>query len=180
MILRVVISFATLCVALLSMGCASTGLYQPLTERAGYAETRLDDGPRWQVEFVGDDAASRETVETYLLYRSAELTLENGYDWFSSSAPEAADQEEVVVTAERADRHPAWRPHWRRRERLRWTDWDPAGPPEPQAMSPPAANNVLYSARAEIVMGRGPAPEGAFAARQTLAELGPSIVRPAS
>jgi hypothetical protein len=175
-------SFATLCVALLAMGCASTGVYQPLTGRAGYAETRLDDGPRWQVEFLGDEVTSRETVETYLLYRSAELTLENGYDWFSSSARETTDEEEEVVRAERADTSPqqGWRPQWRRRERLRWTDWDPAGPPEPHVMSAPVASNVLYSARAEIVMGRGPAPEGAFVARQTLADLGPAIARPPS
>jgi hypothetical protein len=34
------------------------------------------------VTFAGNSATSRQTVEDYLLYRAAELTVQTGHDWF--------------------------------------------------------------------------------------------------
>ncbi|MGE0664807.1 MAG: hypothetical protein AB7H66_04705 [Hyphomonadaceae bacterium] len=172
---------AALCAGTMLAACATPGLYQARAGEGGYAETRISDA-RWHVEFVGDTVSSPETVETYLLYRSAELTLERGYDWFAPSAPAMAGEEDIVVSAPRAEAAPApvWRPQWRRRSRSRWTDWDPAGPPTPEALPPAPQGVTHYSASADIVMGRLPAPEGAFNARETLNALEPSIVRPPS
>lgn len=168
-----------LCAGALLSACASGGLYQAREGESGYAETRLSD-TRWHVEFVGDAFSSRDLVETYLLYRAAELTIERGYDWFVLSAPAADLDGEIVVSGARPDAARAnWRPQWRRRGRFGWTDWDPAGPRTPDALTP-AEQRARYAASADIAMGRGAAPEGAIAAHDTLRALGPSVTRPPS
>lgn len=171
-------------VSLALASCVTSGLYQRADVRAGqagYAETRLSD-TAWRVEFVGDDFTSRETVETYLLYRSAELTAENGYDWFASSVADVSEESEIIVEAPRLDsyRERYWRPHWRRRSRFFWSDLDPVGPIPREPREPHVFTNVHYSATADIRFGRGAMPEGAFDARRTLDELGSEIVRPQS
>jgi hypothetical protein len=173
-----------LCAGLALASCVTTGLYQSAdvrAGRAGYAETRFSEAA-WRVEFVGDDFTSRETVETYLLYRSAELTVENGYDWFASSAAAGDEETEIVVEAQRPDLYRAhyWRPNWRRRSRFFWSDLDPVGPIPREPREPQIHTNEHYSASADIRLGRGAAPEGAFDARQILQQLAPSIVRPQS
>lgn len=50
-----------------------------------YAEGASDapyGGGVWQVSFFGNAYTSEETVQTYWLYRCAEVTLEKGYDGF--------------------------------------------------------------------------------------------------
>lgn len=180
-----VLNFIAVLGASLSLAsCVTPGLYQRAdvrAEQAGYAETRLSDAA-WRVEFVGDDFTSRETVETYLLYRSAELTAENGYDWFASSAAEVSEESEIIVEAPRLDTYRAryWRPQWRRRSRFFWSDLDPVGPIPREPREPHVFTSVHYSASADIRLGRGAMPEGAFDARRTLGELGPEIARPQS
>lgn len=175
--------FAAVVFAALSIaGCATTGLYQARDGHSGYAETQLG-AARWRVEFVGDDFTSRETVNTYLLYRAAELTRENGHQWFAMAAPTTNEEVEIVVEAQRAQAYSDlyWRPHWRRRGRFFWSDLDPVGPipREHQDMaSERITETVHYSASAEIFMGDGPPAAGAFNAEDTVARLSPSIVRP--
>jgi hypothetical protein len=71
--------------ALLLAGCASPTPYQPATgygyNRAGYSDQRIEDN-RYMVSFAGNSLTSRETVERYLLFRAAELTVQQGYDSF--------------------------------------------------------------------------------------------------
>jgi hypothetical protein len=63
-------------------GCAKPALYQPMRgEDVGYGEQQLEKN-RYRVWFAGNSATPRETVEDYVLYRCAELTLEHGYDYF--------------------------------------------------------------------------------------------------
>jgi hypothetical protein len=162
--------------------CATTGLYQARDGENGYAETRQSEA-QWRVEFVGDDFASRETVETYLLYRAAELTAESGYAWFAMSEPAVSEDAEIVVEAERRDAYRAryWQPNWRRRDRFFWSDVDSVGPMPHErrtADGPRVRTNVHYSASAEIVMGNGDPPEGAFVARETIVGLEGAIRRP--
>jgi hypothetical protein len=68
---------------LLTACAAQTSLYQPRTDEAryGYAEMQLEPN-RLRVSFSGDTLTSRETVDTYLLHRAAEATLERGFDYF--------------------------------------------------------------------------------------------------
>lgn len=47
----------------------------------GYTEQQIDPAT-WRVQFSGNLATSRETVEDYLLYRAAEIMRMGGYDRF--------------------------------------------------------------------------------------------------
>lgn len=73
--------------AMLSLaGCVSADTpYQALSSASrvsgGYADERLAED-RYRVTFAGNTFTSRERVESYLLFRSAELTLQQGFDWF--------------------------------------------------------------------------------------------------
>ena len=61
--------------------CASVTPYQTAGRGGGYTDQELDDG-RFRVTFEGNSSTNRRTVENYVLYRAAEVTLENGYDYF--------------------------------------------------------------------------------------------------
>jgi hypothetical protein len=69
--------------ALLLAACASETPYGPRGDGRGYgfAEQRIESN-RYRITFRGNSLTSRETVENYLLYRAAELTIQKGYDHF--------------------------------------------------------------------------------------------------
>lgn len=175
--------FAALAIAALSLAaCATAGPYHARDSHSGYAETQIG-ADHWRVEFIGDDFTSRETVNTYLLYRAAELTRENGHEWFAMTAPAVGEEIDIIVESERpqAYRERYWRPHWRRRGRFFWSDLDPVGPmahEQRPASESTVTESVRYSASAEIFMGNGTPATGAFNAEDTIARLDPSIVRP--
>lgn len=60
-------------------GCATS--YQPRGFTGGFSEIQLDQNTI-RVSFRGNAMTQRDTVETYMLYRCAELTLEKGFDFF--------------------------------------------------------------------------------------------------
>jgi hypothetical protein len=62
-------------------GCATPIPYQPMSGGYGYSEQALETD-RYRVTFSGNSATPRETVENYLLYRAAEVTVAHGYDHF--------------------------------------------------------------------------------------------------
>lgn len=174
-----------LCAALGLTACETATPYQPLAAAnsdasGGYSETVVAPG-RWRVDFKGNSLTSRETVETYLLYRAAQLALENGYDWFTTS--DRVNETRVRETVG----HPfpisrpwgrGWGPSWRyRAPGARWRSWDPWG------SSPffDVATVTEYEASAIVTGGRGPLPTGddhAFDARATIAALADQIIRP--
>lgn len=67
--------------ALLVAGCGAPTLYRPMTLDGGYTQTRLGAN-MFNVVFQGNAHTSWRTAEDYALYRSAELSLENGFDYF--------------------------------------------------------------------------------------------------
>jgi hypothetical protein len=70
--------------AALLTACSTTPtLYAPQTapSGAGYSEYRLENG-RYRVTFRGNPGAPVNQVSDYVLLRSAELALRDGYDWF--------------------------------------------------------------------------------------------------
>lgn len=71
-------------VALLTLlgACATATPYQPSEGRYGYSEQRIEE-TRYRVTFSGNPSTPRETVQNYLLYRAAELTVQNGFDYFT-------------------------------------------------------------------------------------------------
>lgn len=83
------LAFAAAAVAALALSACETATpYQPLGApgthaSGGFADQQIETN-RWTVSFVGNDSTSRPTVERYLLFRSADLTLRQGYDWFTT------------------------------------------------------------------------------------------------
>lgn len=61
--------------------CAKPTPYQPADGGYGYTDQEIEDR-RYRVSFDGNASTPREQVENYLLYRAAELTVQNGFDHF--------------------------------------------------------------------------------------------------
>ncbi len=69
-------------VAGLLTACATATPYQPaVSDRYGFEEQRIENN-RVRITFRGNTLTDRETVETYLLYRAAEVTIQSGHDYF--------------------------------------------------------------------------------------------------
>ncbi len=62
--------------------CTSATPYQPANKRGeGFSEFQLEAN-KYRIVFSGNTSTPITTVENYLLYRSAELTLEKGHNYF--------------------------------------------------------------------------------------------------
>jgi hypothetical protein len=163
--------------ALAVSACATATAYGPAEpgNRYGYSEQRLE-ADRFRVTFAGNSVTSREQVEMSLLLRSAELTVQSGYDWFAT-VERATDRDSRFYTTRDpfyADRYgPYWSPYWRFQRRGLWSPFDRYW------MSDYDVRQVdRYEASAEIIMGRGPKPAGdpnAFDAREVIANIGPRV-----
>jgi len=189
---RIVALAAALAGSAALAGCMTATPYQPATSasRAGYWDEQIESD-RFRVSFSGNSLTARETVERYLLYRAAELTVQRGFDHF------------VLVTRDtetRTDtyRSPGpygggfygggpwgyWSPSWRfyRGSRWGWRSYDPFwDDPFWRDRDWDYRTVRQYEATAEIVTGRGPKPSTnvrAFDAREVLDRLGPSIKMP--
>ncbi len=69
--------------ALVTLGaCATATPYQAASSGTRGYENQQIESNRWQISFSGNSLTDRQTVETYLLYRAAELTDQQGYDHF--------------------------------------------------------------------------------------------------
>lgn len=170
--------------AALVTGCATPTPYHAAspTDPAhadGYRELQVEPG-RWRVAFAGNSLTSRETVETYLLYRAAELTLQNGYDWFLAVERDTEEHVTLTVREPIGAWGPGWEPHWRyttHGPRVEWRSWDRHG------LDPAfdVRRVTAYEAVAEVVMRRGAKPADdprAFDARAVQASLENRITRP--
>jgi len=73
---------AALGLAFVLTACATSTPYQAAQGNGfGYADQRIEKD-RYRVTFRGNSSTARETVENFLLFRAAEITLEQGYDHF--------------------------------------------------------------------------------------------------
>jgi len=68
-------------IAFLLIGCATP--YQPFStfSRGGYANKKTSLNT-YQVEYYGNRLTSKETLNTLLQYRSAELTVQSKYNYY--------------------------------------------------------------------------------------------------
>lgn len=170
--------------------CATPTPYQPViagkASAGGFSEQRIESN-RYRVNFAGNSLTSRETVEGYLLFRAAELTVQGGYDWFSIS-----DRDTDKKTSTRVEPDPLyrpwygsygfWRPSWRfYGGGFGWRGWDPyfSGPFWGDRVDVQTIEK--FEASAEIVMQKGAKPEGdasAFDARAVTENLRARIKYP--
>ena len=74
---------APLLLTLTLAACTTPTVYAPLQNPAGsgFSETKIQDD-RWRVSFRGGSDAGRERVADLTLLRAAQVTLQQGYDWF--------------------------------------------------------------------------------------------------
>jgi len=162
---------AVLTLALGLAACVTPTPYQaasaPNAVGGGYAEQKLDD-THYRVSFRGNVATSQAQVESYLLYRAAELTQSDGGDWFEMADQTTHDSPLTWTTPAFEPRWGYWRPHW---------SWFHAGWDDDYE----TVRQDAYEASAVIAIGHGPLPAGdpkAFDARQVMANLEPTIQRP--
>ena len=67
---------------LLLAACAVPTPYQAADGGYGYRDQQIED-KRYRVTFEGNSLTERSDVQNFLLYRAAELTVQNGYDYFT-------------------------------------------------------------------------------------------------
>lgn len=178
--------FAAPLVALaLLAGCATATPYQPLGypgERGGYTDQQLDR-THWRVAFYGNTLTSRQQVETYLLFRAAELTLQQGFNCFTLVNRETDRNVRVRVDPYGpygGGFYPGWSPYWRLRGPWGWHHYDPwaGGPFYPGRYDVRTVSS--YQVMADIALSRAPcttAP-GTFDAAQIVQNLRPHIIPP--
>jgi hypothetical protein len=82
-------------IALLLTACATR--YQPVAFTGGYSEMQVDANT-YKVSFRGNGYTSRDRVETYLMYRCAELTVETGHDYFVLVGGGTDARQDLVTT----------------------------------------------------------------------------------
>jgi len=164
--------------AALLAACATATPYQPRAGEGGYGFTeQAIETNRLRITFAGNSLTDRETVETYMLYRAAEMTVERGFDHFII-ADRGTDENTRLqgVGGSSFHRYPFgyryFHPAWG------WSPWH-----DPFWDAPESYREVTrYEAAAEITMFRGAKPENnpnAFDARDVMSNLAARVVRPA-
>ena len=146
--------------------------YQPATASApGYSEMRIETN-RFRISFRGNSSTSRDTVETYMLYRAAELTLQNGYDTFTVAH---RDTDQDVRIRSYGGFYGGWGfPYYGYGWGMGMWDpyWGAWG-------GPSYSTSTSYDGRIEIVMGRGRPGDDPdmFDAREVSQNLAPMVTR---
>ncbi|MEO1552981.1 MAG: hypothetical protein AAFR82_03535 [Pseudomonadota bacterium] len=192
--------FAPALAALAFLGaCATATPYQAaLDGQKGYENQRIESD-RWNISFAGNSLTDRQTVETYLLYRAAELTDMEGYDFFRVVQRETDEDRRLISSGfggydpfyssfycsyrfyGRHGRLAGYPRSWRSRYALRRGFRDPFGYRDPFWNDPWDVREVVrYEATSEIIMGKGETPEDPsfFNADEVLMNLSGRIVRP--
>jgi hypothetical protein len=172
--------------------CATPTPYQPNVHgqatSGGYSEIRIEPN-RYRVNFAGNSLTSRETVEGYLLFRAAELTVQQGYDWFAIVDRNTDKSVRTYVDPDPfyspwyGPSYGYWRPYWRYYGGgYGWRSWNPYWGGPFWGSSVDIRTVEKFEAAAEITMHKGPKPEGdprAFDARAVTESLRPHIQYPA-
>ena len=145
--------------------CALPTLYQPATNGYGFSQQQIE-GNRFRVSFSGNSLTARETVENYLLYRAAELTLAQGGDYFVVVNRETEARSQYDTGFDSYGGYGGYGP-WGHRHSF-------IGAGSGRAITE-------YRAYADIVVYRGaksPTEPNAYDARDVTARLAPTVVRP--
>ncbi|WP_028080462.1 CC0125/CC1285 family lipoprotein [Solimonas soli] len=158
-------ALAAMVVTLLA-ACATVTPYQPAHKGYGYS-AQLIENNRYRVSFTGSSATPRQTVENYLLYQAAEVTLNSGNDYFiiASSSTSAKDGSGPTLSFGLGG----------------FGFGSRSGVGVGVGTSTDSARGAEYSAQAEILTCKGRKPADnpqAFDAREVKANLEAGIVRP--
>jgi hypothetical protein len=149
-------------------GCVSQTPYQASgpDSRHGYHEQQLAEN-RFRVSFSGNSATPRETVENYLLYRAAEVTLKQGYTHFVFASQDTEAKTHYRSTFD----------DWPR-SGFYWHNW-PWGSGFGASIGTGTSRPITrYTAYADVVLlslGEAGSNPEAFDARSVLNSIGPYI-----
>ncbi len=183
--------------ALMLLGACTTATpYQAAdSSDRGYTDTQVENN-RWMVSFSGNSLTDRQTVETYLLYRAAELTSQQGFQHFRVVKRETEGESRFLSTGYShspyySGFYPRYAFYGYGGHRLRSHHFgrgfhsgyrssfhDPYG----YGFGASDYREVVrYEATAEIILGRGPKPAddpAFFDAEDVLINLSGKIQRP--
>ena len=190
--------------AVVLTACATATPYQPSTAndlRNGFSEMQIEKD-RVKVTFDGNSLTDRQTVETYLLYRAAELTKNAGYDYFILT-DRSTDEKTRLQNVGFNDPYygffdysyfhprygwttPYYQPYFHPFYRSSWSHFGgrfSAFDPYYDSWGRDFDYREItrYRASAEVKFGKGSKPEGvdnAFNAGEVLANLGDKIIYP--
>ncbi len=162
-------------VGVLGLGACQTYAptpYQPAARgERGYSETRIESD-RFRISFKGNSLTDKETVETYMLYRAAELTLQSGFDTFTIAHRDTDKQSRTRASGGYFGGRFSYAYFV---PRYGWVyEYDPF-------FEQPRYEQVTqYEASAEILMTKGSkgADPNAFDAHDVSKNLAPKITRP--
>ncbi|HAQ36213.1 MAG: hypothetical protein CMF74_16145 [Maricaulis sp.] len=156
--------------------CATPTPYQAADRPGGYGFEQIAlESDRYRISFSGNSLTDRETVETYLLYRAAELAVERGYEYFTVVTRATDEDTRTWGPARDPWRYSGFSVNYRYyHPAYGWYPWyDPIWDRHPYR------ETTRYEASAEVVLGRGHRDDpSTFNAREVLANLGPDIARP--
>lgn len=157
------------------------------TGKFGFTDQRIEAN-RFRITFDGNTKTTRQQVEDSLLLRAADVTIDNGYDWF-----EIAQRATDPKTYSRPRMGSRWAfgggigySSFRTfHPRYGWVSYyDPFwsnGFYDPFFDRFDTEEITRFQATAEIILGKGPKPADraeAYDARDVKANLGPRIVPP--
>ncbi len=155
--------------------CVTPTPYQALVRNGqsngGYSDLKIAND-RFRITFQGNSATDRDTVEQYLLYHAAEVTLREGYDWFMLANRRTDTRTSHFITPE-AGFGPGW--YYGRRGGFGYDPFWGGG------YGYFDDDISRYRANAEIVLGHGKKPAdnpAALDAHEVAANLAPTIARP--
>ena len=179
------------------VACATTTPYQAASKPGGFdgfSQTMIEND-RARVTFGGNSLTERDTVENYLLYRSAELAVERGFDYFTLAERDT----ETKTRIQTSPRFGIYDPYFNYsfyRPRYGWSGFNRyshfyspfrrrgfghfGGFHDPFFDDYDIRETTKYRASAEVKFGRGSRPDtnNAFSAKEVLTNLGPTIIYP--
>jgi hypothetical protein len=161
---RLLVSGALLALA----ACTAPTPYKAAEDGFGYSQQQIEQN-RYRIAFSGNAVTPRSTVQNYLLYRAAELTVDSGHDYF------------IVVddNLERSTRYHGtvdpWFPGGYHRH------GDPFYDPFPATLNAYPIDEYTAFADVQMFSGEKPADNPrAYDANDVLKRLAPTIVREAA
>lgn len=167
-----VVGFSAMLVLSGLNGCATPAPYGPKLERSGtgYTDERLAQN-RYRVTYSGNTVTPRATVEDYLLYRAAQVTLDSGYAAFEFDTRDTKAKTTYLSTF---DNYFPYGPGWGGGFGWYWHNWAF----DNEVQSRPITR---YEAYAEIVMltaDQAKSEPRSLDARDVMSKLGPRVLPP--
>lgn len=143
--------------------CATATPYQSMQRGEGYSDQKLESN-RYRIRFAGNRLTDKDTVQNYLLFRAAEITLDNSHDYFVTVSLETDSE----TTQQQSFSFGTGFGHWY---------WHPFG----GVGVTTTTASTEYVAEAHIMTFKGEKPAenlNAFDAREVIRNLQAQIVRP--